>query len=141
MVGAGATVGASFAAAGFMLWAVNLGAVGIGVSAWFSLSGAEQTAALPAFVAMDEGNGLMPIVQLGALLPVIGFTVLAVALWRRSSYPRWAVVALPLGFAVLLFAPVNVARAIGAIVLLAGLLPAAATGTPTMVTGSQEDQR
>jgi uncharacterized membrane protein HdeD (DUF308 family) len=107
-----ATVGAALAAAGAMLFAVNLGAVGVGVSAWTTLSPQDQSGALPAFVAMDEGKGLMPIVQLGAVLPTIGLAVLAVTLWRAGTYPRWGAATLGAGWMLFLFSPVNEVRAL-----------------------------
>ena len=120
----GGAVGTSLAAAGFMLFSVASGALGVGPSAWASADSAERASLVAAFDATDGGKGAMPIVQWGPLLAFVGLIVLAVGLRRHTSYPRWAVVALPLGWAIFLFAPVHVARAVGALVLLAGFLPA-----------------
>ncbi|MGH9188089.1 MAG: hypothetical protein ACRD0U_20145 [Acidimicrobiales bacterium] len=117
------TVGAVVSAAGFMLFAVASGALGVAPSAWASLSDAHQQALVPAFTAMDDGKGAMPLALSGPLLPVIGLIVLAVVLWRHSGYPRWAVLALPLGWTLFLFTPAHASRVLGALVLLAGLTP------------------
>ncbi|MGH9213053.1 MAG: hypothetical protein ACRD2C_20640 [Acidimicrobiales bacterium] len=119
-----AGVGATVAATGFVLFAVNIGAIGIGPTAWASLSDGAQDAAAPAFTAIDEGKGMMPIPIVGSfLLPLVGLPILAVALWRASRLPRWAVVALPLGWVLFLFGPSTAVRATGALVSLAAFAP------------------
>jgi hypothetical protein len=115
--------GPTLAAAGFMLFAVASGALGIGPSAWATLDEAHRASLVQAFHAMDQGKGAMPIVQWGPILALLGLIVVAVSLWRHSSYPRWASVALALGWAVFLFAPTHAGRTAGALVLLAGFMP------------------
>ncbi|MGH9137148.1 MAG: hypothetical protein ACRD0G_08885 [Acidimicrobiales bacterium] len=117
-----ATVGAVIAATGFMCFVIASGALGFAPSAWSTLPEAPRTDLLPAFVAMDEGQGALGLVLVGApLLPLIGLTVLAVALWRLRDLPRLALVALPLGWAMFLFAPVNPMKSLGALVLAGGI--------------------
>ena len=115
--------GSTLAAAGFMLFAVASGPLSVGPSAWATLDDAHRLSLVQAFDAMDQGKGAMPIVQWGPILALLGLIVVAVSLWRHSSYPRWASVALALGWAVFLFAPVHAVRAAGALVLLAGFMP------------------
>ena len=115
--------GSTLAAAGFMLFAVASGALGVGPSAWATLDDSHRASLVQAFDAMDQGKGAMPIVQWGPILALLGLIVVAVSLWRQSSYPRWASVALALGWAVFLFAPAHAARAAGALVLLVGFIP------------------
>lgn len=115
--------GSTLAAAGFMLFAVASGALGVGPSAWATLDDTHRASLVQAFHAMDQGKGAMPIVQWGPILALLGLIVVAVSLWRHSSYPRWASVALALGWAVFLFAPAHAVRAAGALVLLAGFMP------------------
>jgi hypothetical protein len=119
----GARAGTTLAAAGFMLFAVASGALGVGPTAWASVEMADRATLVGAFDAMDGGKGAMPIVQFGPMVALIGLVVVTVALWRHTSYPRWASVALSLGWATFLFAPVHAARAAGALVLLAGFAP------------------
>ncbi|MGH9187301.1 MAG: hypothetical protein ACRD0U_16040 [Acidimicrobiales bacterium] len=123
-----ATVGAVVSAVGFMLFTAATGALGFAPAAWTTLPADQQDGLLPAFTAMDEGKGPLSVVLVGPLLPIIGLTVLAVVLWKHSALHRVAAVALPLGWAVFLFAPVNPVRAVGALLLLAAFATAAATG-------------
>jgi hypothetical protein len=119
-----AQVGAVLAATGFMLFAVNIGAVGIGPTAWASLPEGQQAALVPAFTAMDEARGLMPLPVFGSFLPpLVGMLTLAVGLWRGRAAPRWAVVALPLGWMAFVFGPSHLVRSAGALLMLAGFLP------------------
>jgi hypothetical protein len=115
--------GSTLAAAGFMLFAVASGALGVGPSAWATLDDAHRASLVQAFHAMDQGRGAMPIVQWGPILALLGLIMVLVSLWRHSSYPRWASVALALGWAVFLLAPAHAARAAGALVLIAGFMP------------------
>lgn len=116
-------VGATLAAAGFVLFAVASGALGVGPTAWATLDDGHRATLVEAFDAMDRGKGAMPVVQWGPILALIGLIVVAVALWRHSPYPRWACVALPLGWTIFLFAPAHAARAAGALVLFVGFVP------------------
>ena len=116
-------IGATLAAAGFMVFSVASGALGVGPSAWSTLDDTHRAALVEAFDAMDAGNGAMPFVQWGPFLALIGLVVLAIALWRHSPYPRWATVALPVGWAIFLSAPTHAVRSAGALVLLAGFMP------------------
>jgi pimeloyl-ACP methyl ester carboxylesterase len=80
-----AQVGAVLAATGFMLFAVNIGAVGIGPTAWASLPEGQQAALVPAFTAMDEARGLMPLPVFGSFLPpLVGMLTLAVGAVARA---------------------------------------------------------
>lgn len=115
-------VGTALSALGFMLFAVASGALGVGPSAWQAAESTDRATLVAVFDAMDSGKGAMPVVQFGPLVALVGLVVVAVGL-RGSAYPTWGVVALPLGWAVFLFAPTHAARAIGALVLLAGLVP------------------
>jgi len=117
--------GPRLAATGFMLFAVASGALGVGPSAWGGTDDSHRGSLVAAFEEMDAGKGAMPLVQWGPLLALVGLAVAAVALWRHTDYPRWAVVALPLGWAVFLMSPVHASRAAGALVMLAGLSVAA----------------
>ncbi|MGH9210086.1 MAG: hypothetical protein ACRD2C_05320 [Acidimicrobiales bacterium] len=129
-----ATVGAVVSSAGFMLFTAATGALGLAPGAWATLPAAEQAVLLPAFTAMDEGKGPLGLVLGGPLLPVVGLTILAVVLWRRTDLLRPAVVALPVGWAVFLFAPVNPVRAIGAVLLAFGFGMAALANRPSAAT-------
>lgn len=122
-------VGPRLAAVGFMLFAVASGALGVGPSAWAAVDDGDRGALVAAFEAMDGGKGAMPIVQWGPILALLGLVVFAIALWRHSGYPRWAVLALPLGWAIFLFTPLHVTRAAGALVLLVGFSASAIATT------------
>lgn len=122
-----ATIGAVLAAAGFMLFTVASGALGFAPSAWTSLPDAQRQELLPAFAAMDEGKGALGPVLAAPLLPLLGLGILAAVLWHHTALRRVALAALPLGWAVFLFAPTNPLRSLGALVLLMALLVATRT--------------
>jgi len=117
-------VATSLAIAGFMLFAVASGALGVGPSAWPGVERGHEAVLVEAFEAMDDGRGAMPIAQWGPLLSVVGMTVLSVVLWRDHRYPRWAAVALGVGWFAFLLTPVHTTRALGLILLLLGFAPA-----------------
>ncbi|MGH9110887.1 MAG: hypothetical protein ACRDZN_01070 [Acidimicrobiales bacterium] len=127
-----ANIGATVSAVGFMLFTAAIGALGLAPAAWATLPGAQREGLLPAFTAMDEGKGPLAVVLVGPLLPIVGLTVLAVVLWRHTKLSRAAVVALPLGWAVFLFTPINATRAIGSLLLLAGFAAASRARTPSL---------
>jgi hypothetical protein len=114
-----ATVGATIAAAGFMMFVTISGAVGFGPSAWADLPDAETSGLVPIFTVMDEGKGALAAVFPGPLLPIIGLALLATALWRHTGAAHAALVAMPLGWAIFLFTPVAATKVVGALVLLA----------------------
>ena len=106
-----------------MLFSVASGALGVGPTAWSTLDDTHRATLVEAVDAMDGGNGAMPIVQWGPFVAFIGLVAVAVALWRHNQYPRWATVAVPVGWLIFLSAPTHAVRAAGAIALLAGFMP------------------
>ncbi len=114
--------GTVLASTGFMLFAAASGALGVGPTAWAE-AGVDQSTLVKLFDAMNSGKGAMPIVQWGPILALVGLVTLAVALWRHTSHPRWAAVALPVGWAAFLFTPAHPTRAGGALLMLAAFMP------------------
>jgi hypothetical protein len=125
-----AAIGAGIAGAGFMLFSIASGALGFGPTAWASLGDGERAAAVRFLEATDDGKGVMPVPISGVMLPILGLALVAVALRRGDrGYPRWSAAALPVGWLLFLVAPGHVGRAIGALVLLGGFVPAITRST------------
>src|SRR6185437_7847849 len=77
----------------------------------------------------DDAGGDSIIFTIGGLALVVGCALLAVALWRTRTVPRWAAVALPVGAVVNIAGFASNSRLVldlSAVVLFAAFLPVAA---------------
>ncbi|MGH2586639.1 MAG: hypothetical protein ACRDJE_17125 [Dehalococcoidia bacterium] len=121
-----ALIGSVLLVAGLVAFTANIGAMGLALTALATLPAEQREATAAGIEAILEGKGAIPWtfpVLLAGL--VIGPLLLAIGLWRGHLLTRWAALGVPAGWWLFFFGPSHLARALGAVLLLAALTLAA----------------
>lgn len=105
----------------FML-AVDKGALTLVLSAFQEIPDPQFQAATPAFQALLDRGGWLWITWGFVALPV-GFALIMFGLWRAEIVPRWQALCVIIGLALLINPDIEIISSIGAALMCAGLVP------------------
>ena len=119
-----ALLGGSLAVTGLVFLGALFGAQALAPSALATLPPEQLDALEPAWAALEQFRGWMPVAALGFAFQ-IGLAILAAGLFRARAVPRPAALAIGTGALLLLFDPIDPIMFTGSLLLLAGLAPIA----------------
>jgi hypothetical protein len=114
-------IGGWATAFGVLMFCVNIGAMGLALTAIADLPPEQRAAQAPAVDAILEVKGAVGVPATAIVGLFLGPILLAVGLWRSRAAPVWVALLLPIGWWLFLVAPDHLVRALGpALLAVAG---------------------